>query len=380
MPELHAKLSPSSADRWMTCPGSVPLSAPFKETTSEYAAEGTLAHAVAEALLNGTTPPEHPAGMDEPVNAYVQHVKELCKPNTVLHVEKRVVVNEDLWGTADAIVWDPATETLYVRDLKYGAGVPVEVSDNRQLKCYALAVMLTMKYPAKTVNVGIVQPRINHPDGHARSKDYDSVDLLEFWADVNQAIADVNSASIATTEGRKRPTWASTYLVPTVKGCRWCLAAPICPRVKDLANTMAQKVFAPELPYDPAELAKVLDSLDVLEGWIENVRKFAYGEAEKGHDIPNYKLVEKRPTRKWKADVAGALAKVLGLDPADLLNPAPMKSVSEIEKLCPGKNAKERAQVLEPYVTKESSGHSLVHCTDTRPAVRLDAVSVFSEA
>ncbi|MBR3212108.1 MAG: DUF2800 domain-containing protein, partial [Firmicutes bacterium] len=49
----HAALPPSSAERWGNCPGSVTLSKQFpQDTTSTYAEEGTIAHAVAESLLD----------------------------------------------------------------------------------------------------------------------------------------------------------------------------------------------------------------------------------------------------------------------------------------------------------------------------------------
>lgn len=52
MPSKHAKLPPSSAERWINCPGSVALSAQLPPPgSSPYADEGTLAHAVAELKL-----------------------------------------------------------------------------------------------------------------------------------------------------------------------------------------------------------------------------------------------------------------------------------------------------------------------------------------
>ena len=379
MPEFHAKLSPSAAERWMNCPGSVVLCADFPEKTSEYAAEGTLAHAVAEAILLDKPAPAHPLEMNAFVKVYTDHIHELAIEGCSTHIETEVSVTDDVWGTADAIVWDPVTATLYVRDLKYGAGVPVGVTDNLQLKIYALAALLTMGYKAKIVNVGIVQPRINHEDGCIRSKDYDVVDLLDFHADLMGAVENVRFASIAMASGRT-PTWCDTYLNLTEKGCRWCLAAPVCPKMKNKANELAKKAFTPDRPYDPDELASTLDFLDILEAWIKNTREFAYGEAEKGFPIPHYKLVEKRATQKWKADVLDDLASLLGRKPAELLGPAPMLSVTDIRKMCPGKNDKERSAFLEPFTTKESSGHALVHESDKREAVRIDAKAAFAES
>lgn len=369
----HAKLSPSSAERWMTCPGSVVLSQGMEEKSSEYADEGTLAHAVAESLLEGQDFAGQvlPEGMLGHVRVYADHVRELVHEGTKLHVEVQVKVSDEVWGTADAIVWDPKLETLYVRDLKYGAGVPVEARGNLQLKIYATAALLTMRYPAKLVNVGIVQPRIDHPDGCVRSVDYDSVDLLDFWADLQDAIRDVELAQQAP------PDHFEDFIIPSEKGCRWCLAAPKCPKLKAKAQEMAKKVFAPDLPYDPKELAEVLDFLPILEGWIKNTREFAYGEAEKGNAIPSYKLVAKQANRKWKPDAAADLECVLG---DAIWGERPMKTVTEVQKICPGKNDKERAAWLEPYVTKESSGHTLVHESDKRPAVRVDAKAAFGSA
>ena len=70
MPSNHARLSPSSAKRWLNCPASIALSAGLPEPPeSPYAAEGTLAHAVAESklrMLSGEiTPAQHKAQMEE---------------------------------------------------------------------------------------------------------------------------------------------------------------------------------------------------------------------------------------------------------------------------------------------------------------------------
>lgn len=381
----HAKLSPSAADRWFSCPGSLVLSEGLPERTSDFAEEGTEAHKLAELILK-KLPSVSSVEMRNQVKVYTDHVQDLAAaPGAILHVETTVKISEDCWGTADAVVWDPGARILYVRDLKYGAGVGVEVADNLQLKIYATAALLTLNYPAKLVNVGIVQPRYPHSDGPIRSKDYDAVDLLDFYADLDEAILRVGWAAKAKAM-KDTSAWQHQHLKPTEKGCRWCLAAPICPKVKNLAQETAKKVFAVATidnggvkTYDPEDLAKTLDFLPVMEGWIKNVREFAYAEAEKGHAIPGYKLVNKTPIRKFKAGEEEALAKALGVKKSVLYGPAPLLGVGEIEKLAPGKNAKERAEVIAPFFTKESSGHTLVHESDKREAVSIDAKSAFAE-
>ena len=92
--------------------------------------------------------------------------------------------------------------------------------------------------------------------------------------------------------------------------------------------------------------------------------------------------MEKTPVRKWKEglpDIGYALAKHLGVDEKEVWKPKELINVGDAEKLAPGKNAKERAAVLEPFVEKKSSGHTLVHNSDKRDPVRIDAKAAFAE-
>ena len=399
----HSKLPPSGAERWMTCPGSVVLSQGMPSDESEYAAEGTRAHAYGERWLllhfaqHGVKPTPSTAEETEihkHVKVYVDECIGLSTTKDVkVYVEKQVAVNSDVYGTADFVCWHPQTHTLYIRDFKYGAGVSVDIERNIQLRIYALAALLTMKLPAKTVNIGIVQPRYDHPDGFIRSIDFDAVDLMDIYADVLDAVGGSKEAEAAAGPGFSKidKSWEAKYLHPSDKGCRWCLASPKCPALKNKAQALAKQVFAPItapgeiLPpakpsYDPLELARTLDFLPIMEAWIKNTREFAYQEAEKGIEIPDYKLVEKLAVRKWKEGLPSpgyALAKHLGCDEKDVWKPKELINVGDAEKLAPGKNAKERAAMLEPFVERKSSGHTLVHISDKRDPVRIDAKAAF---
>jgi hypothetical protein len=120
--------------------------------------------------------------------------------------------------------------------------------------------------------------------------------------------------------------------------------------------------------------------MPILEGWIKSTREFAYNEAEKGIEIPDYKLVEKQAVRKFKEGIITLdLIKALGCGPYDIWKPTELINIGDAEKLAPGKNAKERAAVLEPFVEKKSSGHTLVHTGDKRDPVRIDAKAAFAE-
>ena len=51
MATKHAVLSASSSERWLNCPPSARLCETYEDKSSDYAAEGTDAHALAEARL-----------------------------------------------------------------------------------------------------------------------------------------------------------------------------------------------------------------------------------------------------------------------------------------------------------------------------------------
>ena len=78
----HARLSPSSAARWLACPGSVVANENLPDTSSSYAEEGRRAHEIAESCLkNNVDPMEYAdtndAHMAEPIAAYVNYVREI---------------------------------------------------------------------------------------------------------------------------------------------------------------------------------------------------------------------------------------------------------------------------------------------------------------
>ena len=151
----HALLSASGAHRWMRCTASARLEATFPDTTSDFAKEGTLAHAVAELKLRkyAIEPMSQSvftrqynklkkhelwqAEMDGFTEDYLDYIKSVMlsykvKPYVV--AEKRVDFSAyvpDGFGTADCLIL--AGDTLHVIDFKYGKGVQVSAEHNEQM-------------------------------------------------------------------------------------------------------------------------------------------------------------------------------------------------------------------------------------------------------
>ena len=144
-PEKHAKLSASSAHRWMNCNPSANLEREFADRTSEAAAEGSAAHALCEhklrkALKMRSTRPVSKYDTDEMemyTDSYVEFVleqidvaKQHCADPFVL-IEQRLDFScyvPDGFGTGDCLI--VADKLLHIIDFKYGLGVLVNSTHN----------------------------------------------------------------------------------------------------------------------------------------------------------------------------------------------------------------------------------------------------------
>lgn len=369
----HSTLGASTAERWTACPASVRLSKGIESKSSVYAEEGTRAHEVAATVLTtGGWPLDVPEDMVEAVKVYLEHVNTLMKVSgkAELFIEQRLdlsSVHPKMFGTADAVVYFPHEKLLHVIDYKHGAGTPVDVKENLQLQYYGLGSMLMLNRPVERVVLTIVQPRCFHVDGMIRSWELHAFAMLDLAADL-KAYAD-------KTEDPSAP------IVPG-EWCRWCPAAAICPGLANQAQALAKTQFSAQ-PfadstgwYDKVALAETLTKLDVVEDWAKSVREFAYHEAMRGQEIPGFKLVAKRATRKWHSYAnANTLAENFGGDKLRYLE-MELRSPAAVEKLL----EKEQRPKLEEFVEKVSSGLALVPESDKRhPALLRDAKADFTQ-
>lgn len=376
-PQGHAKLSPSSSHRWMRCPGSVGLTDRLvaagvvdPDTSSENADEGTFAHAIAAEALTTKRRAETFLGrvsdckrftvdedMARHLQSYLDAVAALMLDDGTLLVETRVDAVPGVHGTADAIVL--CGDVVHVVDLKFGAGVFVEVADNPQLLTYALGVRnrlegRKLRLPNEW-HLHVVQPR--HTGARPwRTAVVSDAALLAFKAQLIEAAVATRDADAPLCSGDH---------------CRWCPVKAHCPELRRIAVASAEEAFASP-PVAPStsglsnvDVAFLLPRLDVLEDWISAVRSHAYKMACAGVQVEGYKLVQKVGHRAWIND-APVAEKLLasGVDPhqaPELVSPA------EAERRLGGK--KKAAAVLAGLVHTPSTGTALVPITDKRPPV-----------
>lgn len=387
----HATWSASASDRRWACPGSLAMEANGPADRESFAAAwGTACHQIADKVLRGQGEPVDYAGsvektksheidvddeVIEVVQTYVDYVRERAAGKTLL-VEQKFSLGKlnppfDAGGTGDAVILDPDNGAIEIVDLKGGRGVVVEALANKQLRTYALGAVLANPGPWRTVRVTIVQPRAPHPDGRIRSDVFDSVDLFDWTADLNAAMA---AAKAAMAEPHK-------HLSPG-DHCGFCKAKPTCPALRTASLAAAHTYFAPEgakVPPPPEtlgvdQIVKVLDAADMIEGWLSAVRAYAHEQAESGIEIASgesrYILVAKQARRKWAGDedaTADALAVAAKRPRDEFFGEPKLLSPAQVDKLLGKKAAGDEA--VKALWTKESSGHNLVRADKTtRPA------------
>lgn len=302
MPDKHSLLSPSSAERWLRCPASVELSTHVPEPKSLYADEGTLAHALAAYKLESEdsehydelypkeskrlrTDPLYDADMEEYTGEYVKLVREIIDgyDNPFFIIESVVNLEDiapDTFGTADCII--TGDKTLEVIDFKYGKNVKVSAVNNPQLRLYAFGALQWLKglnIEIDKVRTHIIQPRMN-----------------------NYSVEEITSEELET--------WALEYVKPIAERalnkknepmpgewCRFCPAIAIC-------KNCSQRYDLKIIPDDPrvlsySEIAQLITEFKRAVKYLKKLEEFASEEIKRGIDIPGYKLVEGRSTRRW---------------------------------------------------------------------------------
>lgn len=305
---MHAVLSPSSSYRWIRCPGSVALIERYqpKESTSDFADEGTYAHAVAAALLNGQPVPASKRysaeEVAETVKPYVDYVNALrtggagCPSQIEQELDIRPVTGEvGAHGTADALVFLP--NELVVVDLKYGMGVRVDASNNSQLMIYAAAAL--EQYQAvydniEFVRLVIVQPRLNN--------------LSEWLVPVEVFRIKAHGITLAAREATKQRGLPENRLSfsPSEKACKFCPMAGRCTAYARFSAAAAGvEVDAAGAVLSDEELASMYSKVDAVEQWCARIRATAMDQLMDGRPLPGFKLVAGREgIRKWRSDAA----------------------------------------------------------------------------
>ena len=307
----HAKLSPSSAIRWMNCPGSIVVSEGVPERRSPAAARGTVCHLMAEEALVTGKLPEHWLGQEvaadettvvtvdqsmiDTVEHYVGTAREYIDGADEWAVEEKLpllhLTGEDAHGTADLIVM--RGNELQVHDLKAGHH-EVQAENNPQLKIYALAAMC--KY-AIVGDFDTVLTVIHQPEhGGPKEWRYTVEELDEFSGEVAAAAERVKEA-ISARPVMSKGDWEWNYLRPSTDACRFCPARATCPALK---ATVDEAVAVEFEALDDDTLGESMAKVELVEAWCKEVRAETERRLLQGKPVRGFKLVQgRRGPRKW---------------------------------------------------------------------------------
>jgi hypothetical protein len=374
----HALLSASGSERWLTCTPSARLEEPMGDRGSDYAREGTMAHAWSELkarhqLLKTITKKQYEAEakklmsmaepgwdlkeMDQATDSYIDYLQETYaaaktrSSDAVLVLESELDYSEYVpegFGTADAVVISDGE--MNVIDLKYGKGVAVSALENPQGRLYGLGALIkySFLYPIEKVSVTIVQPRLD-----SISIEYLPADELIAWAE-------------DFVKPRAVKAFAGEGEFVTGEHCRFCKVSAVCrARAEEALSLLAHDFEQPPVLSDE-EIPAILEILDKAEAWIKDIRAYAYGKALEGHEWEGFKLVEGRSNRVYMDDemVADALYKN-GWE-EDAIYEKKLKGLTAMEKLL-GK--KLFTDLLGSLVVKPKGKPTLVPVSDRRDAI-----------
>lgn len=365
------------------------------------AAEGTVAHKVAETWLRGGRKPRELLGTKEWVQVgdgghhieitdemldYVQQYVDWCSMLPGDHyIEERVDFSEitpipNQGGTADHVACE--LHRLTITDLKYGKGVLVKAENNTQAQLYALGVFSAWDwlYDFQEIRIRIAQPRLDNFDEWTITRQQ----LLEF-------------AEYA--RDRAHAAWKlNAPRTPSEKACRWCKVRSRCAAVAKLQiditaaafEAIGKEVKEEELlqfkdglfegellkpvavtDLSLEEAAKLYAYHGLFRDWWKELERELYRQALNGVEIPGFKLVESRSRRVFRDEEEAAKRLMrLGIPEDSVWKPqiiGPAQAEKELIKV--GHRRKEIPDLIGDLISKPPGKPLLVPVSDKRPPI-----------
>jgi len=367
----HAVLSPSSAGRWLVCTPSARLEQQFPDQSGEAALEGVLAHALAELILQSRIS-DQPGSYSDEISAIKQHARysedmlfhvesyvtfvenqlqeaRETTPDAVLLIEQLLDLRSwvpDGFGTADAVII--ADGLMDIIDLKFGKGVPVSATSNKQMMLYALGAIhkFGIAYDIHTVRMTIFQPRL------------DNVSTFEMSADALQHWADTSLAPLA------RLAFAGEGDFIPGDHCRFCKARAQCKAFADQNLVLAKHDFKDQTLLSDSQISSILLLADQFKRWLSDLEEFALSAAvSSGKQWPGLKLVEGRSIRTWTSQDEVARTLINAGIPEAIIYERKLLGLTAMEKVLSKKTFNE---LLSGLIIKPQGKPALVPLNDKR--------------
>lgn len=392
----HALLSPSSSSCWLNCTAAPFMCKDIPRKSSEYASEGTLAHALAANCLEhdrfaidfiGIPFAWTDGGKDRVsvidsemaayVDTYVARARNAAEGKT-LFVEVKLSLSgitgeEGASGTADIVILDE--KTLEVRDLKYGIGVPVSAYENTQLMIYALAAIDQYFWFSDFEEIRLVidQVRRGEPSVWTCSRER----IEEFRAFVKTRAGKALRIYEHGLGDEKEACFA-----PSEKTCRWCGKSGMCrAQMEHLQKSIADdfcdfddtedvvmRAKGNLHRYTEEELSAAAMAIPFIKDYILAVEKQLNTRLHNGISVPGWKLVLGRAgNSRWVSEnIATQKLVEKGVSFSqiftfDLISPTTAKKLWQ-------KRRPEIFEAIEGFITRSDGKPNAVPEDDPRPA------------
>lgn len=388
----HAKLSASGAELWTNCPGSVHMAELFPETTSPAAEEGTLAHALAQTMIEnaraGSISPQISAeymverdnvnafysvhkelagsfdDMKKTLEPYVDYVIEeyeairkkdaAAELLTEQHVDFSDIVPGG-FGTSDVVII--GDDTCEVIDLKYGKGVPISAIANPQIRLYTYGTMsaFDLSYDFSRVKMVIYQPRLDSVTSEELT-----ADDLRSWG--KAVIAPAAKRALSKNPKYNPGPWCKSHFCPAAGSCKARAA-----KMHEFED-MIERRRKDDAVLSGDDMGRALSAAREYTAWAKDLENEALELAQSGEVVTGWKVVESVAKRKYKSEeiVAATLVKA-GYDPALIYE----KKLLGVTKMTQLMGKKEFHEVLEEpgLVFKPEGAPTLAPESDKRPAI-----------
>lgn len=300
----HAYLPPSGAENWVACAMWPEMNRRFPDLGDDEASiDGTLAHAVLQARIEGQPEPEGATDeMRDAAQMVVDHLATLPVHEWVVErrLTGRAIHDSQNWGTPDLVGWHGMT--LYIGDFKFGHGY---VEHTRNLQCLNYAILEIdravredgVDLSALKVVVTIYQPRC-----------YTAASIRQWSCSGVDALAvrdDLRAAAIRATRLDRTAT--------TGPQCKHCNGRHACDALRDAVHP-AIEVSRQGTPVEAsldglgAELKVLLGVAERLEARISGYEEQIKHALKGGQRVAGWALEPVVGREAWTLPAADVIA------------------------------------------------------------------------